>query len=206
MIPITLSVIIWRWIFNNQYGIANHLIVGTGITSRLPLARADWIFWTLCMISVWTFFPFVLISILARLQTIPPSCTTRRRWTGRDRPVPPHHAAADSDRAVHRHPAALGLDVQVRHRLDVGRTVVRRPGRARPDPADVHVPPIFGLFQAGRARRWRTSCSSCCCSRRTSTSATSSTTRRRYDRAGGDAGSAGRAAPGGARARSPTRR
>ena len=73
MIPITLSVIIWRWIFNNQYGIANHLIVGTGITSRPPLwLGPDWIFWTLCMISVWTFFPFVLISILARLQTIPP--------------------------------------------------------------------------------------------------------------------------------------
>ena len=73
MIPITLSVIIWRWIFNNQYGIANHLIVGTGITGRPPLwLGPDWIFWTLCMISVWTFFPFVLISILARLQTIPP--------------------------------------------------------------------------------------------------------------------------------------
>jgi len=73
MIPITLSVIIWRWIFNNQYGIANHLIVGTGITERPPLwLGPDWIFWTLCLISVWTFFPFVLISILARLQTIPP--------------------------------------------------------------------------------------------------------------------------------------
>ena len=41
MIPITLSVIIWRWIFNNQYGIANHLIVGTRITSRLPWLGLD---------------------------------------------------------------------------------------------------------------------------------------------------------------------
>jgi multiple sugar transport system permease protein len=30
------------------------------------------IMWVLIILSVWTFFPFVLISILARLQTIPP--------------------------------------------------------------------------------------------------------------------------------------
>ncbi|MDP8922839.1 MAG: sugar ABC transporter permease [Chloroflexota bacterium] len=73
MIPITLSVIIWRWIFNNQYGVANYLIVGTGLADRPPVwLGPEWIFWTLIAVSVWTFFPFVLISILARLQTIPP--------------------------------------------------------------------------------------------------------------------------------------
>ena len=73
MIPITLSVIIWRWIFNNQYGIANHLIVTSGLAQQPPVwLGPEWIFWTLIAVSVWTFFPFVLISILARLQTIPP--------------------------------------------------------------------------------------------------------------------------------------
>jgi multiple sugar transport system permease protein len=73
MIPITLSVIIWRWIFNNQYGVANYLIVSTGLTQQAPIwLGPDWIFWTLVAMSIWTFFPFVLISILARLQTIPP--------------------------------------------------------------------------------------------------------------------------------------
>ena len=73
MIPITLSVIIWRWIFNNQYGVANYLITSTGLTDQAPIwLGPDWIFWTLVAVSIWTFFPFVLISILARLQTIPP--------------------------------------------------------------------------------------------------------------------------------------
>ena len=73
MIPITLSIIIWRWIFNNQYGVANFLIVSSGLTDKPPIwLGPDWIFWTLIAVSVWTFFPFVLISILARLQTIPP--------------------------------------------------------------------------------------------------------------------------------------
>lgn len=73
MIPITLSVIIWRWIFNNQYGVANYLMVSTGLVTTPPLwLGPGLIFWTLILVSVWTFFPFVLISILARLQTIPP--------------------------------------------------------------------------------------------------------------------------------------
>ena len=73
VIPITLSVIIWRWIFNNQYGVANYLITSTGLTQTPPLwLGPDWIFWSLVAVSIWTFFPFVLISILARLQTIPP--------------------------------------------------------------------------------------------------------------------------------------
>ena len=73
MIPITLSVIVWRWIFNNQYGIANYLIIEAGLATTPPLwLGPEWIFATLILVSVWTFFPFVLISILARLQTIPP--------------------------------------------------------------------------------------------------------------------------------------
>ncbi len=73
MIPITLSVIVWRWIFNNQYGVANYLIMSTGLVKEPPLwLGPDLMFWTLVAVSIWTFFPFVLISILARLQTIPP--------------------------------------------------------------------------------------------------------------------------------------
>ena len=30
------------------------------------------IMWVLIIVSVWTFFPFVLVNVLARLQTIPP--------------------------------------------------------------------------------------------------------------------------------------
>ena len=200
MIPITLSVIIWRWIFNNQYGIANHLIVGTD--HQPPPSGSG----GLDLLDAVHDQRLDVLPVRADLDPGPPPDDPAELYDaakvdGRGRAVPPHHAAADPDGAVHRHPAALGLDVhQVRHRLDVGRAVVRRPGRARP------ILPMYtyhrssGCSRRARARRWRTSCSSCCCSRRTSTSATSSTTRRRYDRAGGDAGS-GRRRPTGARAR-----
>ena len=40
--------VIWRWIFNNQYGVANYLIVSTGLTEQAPIwLGPDWIFWTL---------------------------------------------------------------------------------------------------------------------------------------------------------------
>jgi ABC-type sugar transport system permease subunit len=39
------------------------------------------IMWVLIVLSVWTFCPFVLVNVLARLQTSPPSCTTPRGWT-----------------------------------------------------------------------------------------------------------------------------
>jgi multiple sugar transport system permease protein len=39
----------------------------------------DWIVVSLIIVSVWQFFPFVVIGVLARLQTIPEELTTRPR-------------------------------------------------------------------------------------------------------------------------------
>ncbi len=33
----------------------------------------DWIFWTLVIVSVWQFFPFVFLSLLAGMRRIPPT-------------------------------------------------------------------------------------------------------------------------------------
>ncbi len=73
MIPVTLSVIIWRWLFNNQYGVVNYFLLELGVIKEpLIWLGPDFIFQSLIVVSIWTFFPFVLISVLARLQTIPP--------------------------------------------------------------------------------------------------------------------------------------
>ena len=67
------AVLVWRWLFNDLYGILNHAMMWTGLLS-MPL---DWIgrmpnaMISIILVGAWKYFPFVVISVLARLQTIP---------------------------------------------------------------------------------------------------------------------------------------
>jgi multiple sugar transport system permease protein len=67
------AVLVWRWLFNDLYGILNHAMMWTGLLS-MPL---DWIgrmpnaMISVILVGAWKYFPFVVISVLARLQTIP---------------------------------------------------------------------------------------------------------------------------------------
>jgi multiple sugar transport system permease protein len=72
MVPTVLAVILWKWLLNDTYGLLNHALVALGLV-RDPISwlGADHIMLSLIVISVWQFFPFVLLAILARLQTIP---------------------------------------------------------------------------------------------------------------------------------------
>lgn len=72
MIPTIVAVILWKWLLNDTYGVINALLLGLGII-RDPISwlGTDQIMLSLIVMSVWQFFPFVLLSILARLQTIP---------------------------------------------------------------------------------------------------------------------------------------
>jgi multiple sugar transport system permease protein len=67
------AVLVWRWMFNDVYGILNHVLLQAGIVDmpvdwlgRMPNAMASVI-----LIGAWKYFPFVVIAVLARLQTIP---------------------------------------------------------------------------------------------------------------------------------------
>jgi multiple sugar transport system permease protein len=73
MIPTIVAVILWKWLLNDSYGLVNHLLVGFGLV-RGPIAwlGRDYIMVSLILTSVWQFFPFVVVTYLARLQTIPP--------------------------------------------------------------------------------------------------------------------------------------
>jgi len=73
MIPTIVAVILWKWLLNDTYGVVNYWLFAFGIV-RDPISwlGADHIMLSLIVMSIWQFFPFVLLSILARLQTIPP--------------------------------------------------------------------------------------------------------------------------------------
>jgi multiple sugar transport system permease protein len=67
------AVLVWRWVLNDLYGIVNHALIASGIVS-VPL---DWLgampnaMLTIIFVGAWKFLPFVVIAVLARLQTIP---------------------------------------------------------------------------------------------------------------------------------------
>ena len=72
MIPTVVAIILWKWLLNNQFGLVNYLLFAVGIIEDpLSWMGKDHIMTSLVMISVWEFFPFVVLSVLARLQTIP---------------------------------------------------------------------------------------------------------------------------------------
>jgi multiple sugar transport system permease protein len=67
------AVLLWRWLFNDLYGILSHLLIAAGIIDMpvnflgaMPNAMLS-----LIVVGAWKYFPFVVIAVLARLQTIP---------------------------------------------------------------------------------------------------------------------------------------
>jgi multiple sugar transport system permease protein len=83
MIPTIVAVIVWRWLLNDTYGIVDYLLVHWRL-ARQPVVwlSVDWIMASLVVMSVWQFAPFVILSLLARLQTIPPELYEAARVDG----------------------------------------------------------------------------------------------------------------------------
>ncbi|WP_448955429.1 carbohydrate ABC transporter permease [Labrys neptuniae] len=67
------AVLVWRWLFNDLYGILSHILISIGLISQ----PVDWLghmpnaIESVIAVGAWKFFPFVVIAVLARLQTIP---------------------------------------------------------------------------------------------------------------------------------------
>ena len=73
VIPTVVAVIVWKWLLNSQFGLVNYVLEAAGAIDRpISWMGRDWIMVSLIIVSVWQFFPFVLLAVLARLQTIPP--------------------------------------------------------------------------------------------------------------------------------------
>jgi multiple sugar transport system permease protein len=72
-ISTVVAILVWRWLFNDVYGILNFAVMGLGL-SDTPL---DWLgsmpnaMISVVLVGAWKYFPFVVIAVLARLQTIP---------------------------------------------------------------------------------------------------------------------------------------
>ncbi|MGE0338909.1 MAG: carbohydrate ABC transporter permease [Xanthobacteraceae bacterium] len=73
IVPTVVIALIWRWIFNPEIGVVNYSLIASGIIkepiywlSTPTMAMASTI-----MLNVWKYTPFVVICVLARLQSVP---------------------------------------------------------------------------------------------------------------------------------------
>ena len=83
MIPTIVAVIVWRWLLNETYGVVDYLLLRWGLV-REPVVwlGVDHMMTSVVAVSVWQFAPFVVVSVLARLQTIPPELHEAARVDG----------------------------------------------------------------------------------------------------------------------------
>ncbi len=73
LVPTVVAILVFRWILNDLYGILNAGLMGMGWIAE-PIAwfgNAFMAMTTLIVINTWMFYPFVMLTVLARLQSIP---------------------------------------------------------------------------------------------------------------------------------------
>jgi ABC-type sugar transport system permease subunit len=73
IVPTVVIALNWRWIFNPEIGVVNYALKSAGIISEniYWLSTPDMAMASTIMLNVWKYTPFVIICVLARLQTIP---------------------------------------------------------------------------------------------------------------------------------------
>jgi multiple sugar transport system permease protein len=72
-IPTVVAALLWKWIFNDQYGIINELLLRTGLISGYKswLGETGTAMFSLIITDVWKTTPFMALLLLAGLQMIP---------------------------------------------------------------------------------------------------------------------------------------
>ena len=71
MIAPALASLIWRLLINPNFGIVNYLLSFIGLDSFTWASHPDTVLFTLIMVDVWVFTPFIMILLLAGLRSLP---------------------------------------------------------------------------------------------------------------------------------------
>lgn len=71
MLPTIVTILLWKWLLSTTYGPVNYFLELFGfIKEPVVWLGEQWIMASTIFVGVWQFFPFVVITLLARLQTI----------------------------------------------------------------------------------------------------------------------------------------
>jgi ABC-type sugar transport system permease subunit len=73
IVPTVVVALNWRWIFNSEIGVVNHALLSLGLIDQniAWLSTPNMAMASAIGLNVWKYTPFVIICVLARLQTIP---------------------------------------------------------------------------------------------------------------------------------------
>lgn len=83
-IPTVVSAQMWNWMFNDVFGVINHMLVGTGLVDQ-PIAwtaSPDFALFSIILVDVWKTTPFMALLLLAGLQMLPRDCYESARVDG----------------------------------------------------------------------------------------------------------------------------
>ena len=85
-IPIAISVIAWRWMFDSQYSVINWVLVHAGLMSAAAkpnyLGDPNLAIWSIAAVNVWRGVPFSAIIVMAGLTSIPQELLEAARLDG----------------------------------------------------------------------------------------------------------------------------
>jgi multiple sugar transport system permease protein len=85
-IPIAISVIAWRWMFDSQYSVINWVLVHGGLISANAkpnfLGDPNIALWSIAAVNVWRGVPFSAIIVMAGLTAIPQELLEAARLDG----------------------------------------------------------------------------------------------------------------------------
>jgi multiple sugar transport system permease protein len=73
IVPTSLSVLTWLWMFDSLFSVVNYILLGAGlITKKVPwLGDPFWAMVSVIIVNTWRGLPFFAVSFLAGLMTIP---------------------------------------------------------------------------------------------------------------------------------------
>lgn len=71
--PITVTIMIWRWVLDGQWGILNYILLRLGLIDHYVnwLSSDVWLWPSILAVSVWAMMPFMFVNLLSGLQAIP---------------------------------------------------------------------------------------------------------------------------------------
>jgi multiple sugar transport system permease protein len=70
IIPSIVSIVSWRWMIADQFGLVNRMLGLIGLGPIYFLSSENWAVFSVILVKVWRSFPFMMLSILAALQAI----------------------------------------------------------------------------------------------------------------------------------------
>jgi multiple sugar transport system permease protein len=83
-VPTVAAVLVFSWIYNKDSGVLNHALSSVGFAKHGWLVDPAWSLLAVTLASVWKVFPFVMLVVLAALQSVPEELYEAARVDGAD--------------------------------------------------------------------------------------------------------------------------